>query len=226
VATKKRSPTIGRSALRRALRDLDPPSQTEMLDAAIDLLSDAQLARLVASCIDLATLAPPAPVSGLLDDVKRFEAEALAGGYYEPVSVNSRNFMHVSRGTTAFISDCLRLLGRCVTEARDAPTAATAEAFERIFALLAVLDDDPDGAIVFFADEPGAWQVGVDWLAAVSAWLSVLAATATPTDYAERAQGVIERHGEPRRRSKLVAAARTAASDAQRGALDALRRAR
>jgi hypothetical protein len=51
----------------------------------------------------------------------------------------------------------------------DGAIATVREAFELLFALLRRLDRDPD-SVVFFADEGGSWQVGVDWRPALAAY--------------------------------------------------------
>jgi predicted RNase H-like HicB family nuclease len=89
-------------------------------------------------------------------------------------------------------------------------------AFEVVFNLLRRIDDGED--IVFFADEGGSWQVGVDWKVVFSAWFACLAQTATPEEYARRVVQVIEDLDEPDQ-AKHMAEARRAAMPAHRRAL-------
>ncbi|MEW6751818.1 MAG: hypothetical protein AB1505_12700 [Candidatus Latescibacterota bacterium] len=76
--------------------------------------------------------------------------------------MNSKNFMNKSAGTEAFIAEFDRLAGKCVRAAAKGPRAPVRQALELLLALLRRIDEDPD-RVVFFADEAGSWQVGVNW---------------------------------------------------------------
>ncbi len=136
-----------------------------MLDEAIELLPSTKLYVLAQKYLDLKRLRPDtknATKRNLLADVKTFERASLAGEYYDSFDVNSKNFMEKSRGTTNWIAECRRLLDRCVTHAQTGDPARVCQAFGIIFGLLGRLDEGRDD-VVFFTDEGGAWQVGVDW---------------------------------------------------------------
>ena len=60
--------------------------------------------------------------------------------------------------------------------------------------------------VVLFADEGGSLQVGVDWDTILPSWLKVLAATATPEEYARSVKAVIQRHF-PHGRDKMLGVA-------------------
>ncbi len=45
--------------------------------------------------------------------------------------------------------------------------------------------------IVFFADEAGSWQVGVDWREVLPAWFKCLRQTAEPEEYARSVVGIV-----------------------------------
>lgn len=48
--------------------------------------------------------------------------------------------------------------------------------------------------LLFFADEGGAWQVGVDWRNVLPAWFRVLSATVGPSEYAQRITTVLKHY--------------------------------
>jgi hypothetical protein len=50
-----------------------------------------------------------------------------------------------------------------------------------LFGLLNHIDKGRDD-VIFFEDEGGAWQVGVDWARVLPVWFKVLAATAGPEE--------------------------------------------
>lgn len=192
-----------------------------MLDDAIDLLPPAKLVKLVGSYLDLKQLLPDAPgKKNLLADVRAFDTASRAGKYYESFNVNSKNFMEKSTGTRAFIADCNRLLDRCVTQAPKGDAAEIREAIEIILGLLRYIADCNDD-VIFFADEAGSWQVGVDWPKVLPALFSCLSRTTEPGEFARRVVEAVDefdRHN----RWKHMTAARRVSTAAQRKALRAL----
>lgn len=177
---------IDRDKLRSAVCRLDNDRIRNMLDDAIGMLPPAKLEKLAGQYLDCNSLQASGPTcADVLAEVKAFEKASRAGKYYESFAVNSKNYMEVSGGTRAWIAECTRLLDRCVKAGGKGNPAETYGAFERIFALLARIDECMDD-IVFFADEGGSWQVGVDWPKVFSAWFACLAAVAEPDEYARR----------------------------------------
>ena len=163
-----------------------------------------------------------APKPNLLSDAKRFEKASLAGEYYESFGVNSRNYREQSAGTSEWIAEYRRLLDRCVISAREDNPAEVREAMNILFGLLDHLDQGRDD-VIFFADEGGSWQVGVDWANVLPAWFKVLAATVGPQEYAERITTLLSRHYSYGRDKMLVVARRIATPD-QRKALAEVKR--
>jgi hypothetical protein len=86
-----------------------------------------------------------------------------------------------------------------------------------LFELLAQLDTGDD-EIIFFADEAGSWQVGIDDEKVLPAYFASLAAVAEPEEYAARVAEVIEER-DSYASEKFLKAARKAANGAQRKAL-------
>ena len=89
--------------------------------------------------------------------------------------------------------------------------------FELLFPLLRKLDEEPDD-IIFFADEGGLWQVGVEWESVLPAYFRSLAALATPEEYARDATSAIRDFADQDQK-RFLGAARRAATAAQRRAL-------
>lgn len=214
---------IDRDKLRAAIRKLGPEYVFYMLDDAIDLLSPAKLHKIAGKYLDLRSLRPEGnegTKANLLADVKAFEKASWAGEYYESFSINSRNCTEQSAGTTAGIAECRRLLGRCVAEAKKSNNAAVQEAFDILFGLLDCIDEGNDD-VIFFADEGGSWQAGVDWDKVLPLWFKVLSATTAPERYAERITFVLERHYNHGRDVMLAVAGEIATSDQRRALADA-----
>ncbi|HOB98627.1 MAG TPA: hypothetical protein PKM43_07765 [Verrucomicrobiota bacterium] len=211
---------IDRDKLRAAIRKLGNQHIFYMLSDAIDLLPPAKLHKIAKKYLHLERLRPDAEEatrSSLLADVKRFEKASLAGEYYESFDVNSRNCTEQSSGTSAWIAEHGRLLDRCVTDIKKSDPAEVREAMDILFGLLDHIDECNDD-IVFFADEAGSWQVGVDWARVLPVWFKVLSATAGPEEFAGRITALLSNHycyG----RDKMLAIARRTATPDQRKAL-------
>ncbi len=216
----RQSIEIDRSKLRAAVRKLAKEHVFYMLDDAIDLLPPSKLHKIARKYLDLKRLRPDgekATKSSLLADVKAFEKASLAGEYYESFNVNSKNYMEQSTATTAWIAKCSGLLDRCVTQEKKGDPAEVRQAFDIVFGLLDHIDEGDDD-VIFFADEGGSWQVGVDCDRVLPPWFKVLSATATPEEYAGRITALLEHHYNYGR-DKMFAVARKTATPDQRKAL-------
>jgi hypothetical protein len=135
----------------------------------------------------------------------------------ESFMVDSKNYMEQSTGTTAWIAEYRRLLDRCVAEEKRGSLDDIQQAFDTLFGLLDYIDECNDD-VIFFADEGGSWQVGVDWDRVLPPWFRVLSTTATPKEYAERIDSLLVHHYNYGR-DKMLAVDRKAATPEQRKAL-------
>lgn len=218
---RRPSQRIDKDKLRARLRVIGDEYVYYMLDDAIDLLTEGKLVSLVKKYIRLDDLRPDT-VEGmsLLDRVRRFETESLARKYYQAFDVNSKNCTKKSAGTTSWISTFRHLLDECTQAARPGAPTEVLQCFDILFGLLDKVDDFRVD-IIFFADEHGSWQVGVDWDRVLPSWFAVLAATAEPRDYAQRVGTLVDRHC-GYKRDKLLAVAARAATPEQREALASL----
>jgi hypothetical protein len=104
-----------------------------------------------------------------------------------------------------------------VSNAKKSNPAEVREAMAILFGLLDHIDECLDD-VIFFADEGGSWQVGVDWAKLLPIWFKVLSATAEPEEYAKRIKDMLSRHYSYGRDKMLALARRTATPD-QRKAL-------
>lgn len=214
---------IDREKLRAAVRTLKREYAFHMLIDAIELLPQAKLHTLAKKYLDLDRLLPDPDQTGtpsLLADVKRFQQASLAGEYYESFSVNSRNCTEQSAGTSAWMAEFLLLLDRWRMDARTLAPGEAREAGEILFGLLDRIDECCDD-IIFFADEGGSWQVGVDWAGVLPVWFKVLSATAEPAEYARRVTSMLARHYK-HGGDKMLSIARRSATADQRKALAAV----
>lgn len=220
--TMARKPVqVDRDKFRAQVRKLGNEYIFSILDEAIEVLSQPKLHKIAKKYLDLKQLCPDAEKAArpcLLTEVRRFEKASLDGQYYESFDVNSRNCMEKSPGTCAWIADHLRLLDRCVINAKKGNPAEVCAAMNILFGLLDHIDQGHDD-VIFFADEGGSWQVGVDWPRALPVWFKVLAATAEPEEYAGRITALLSHHCHYDR-DKMLAIARRTATIEQRNALN------
>lgn len=203
--------------LRVAIQGLSDEQVRYIIEEAIDMLPQAKLIKLVKPFVDPAQLRPDRRARGrLLAEVRAFEKASLADEYYETFNVNSKNYREKSAGTRTWIAEYQRLLARCVAEAARSDPVEVGQAFDILFALLDRIDEDPDH-VVFFADEGGSWQVGVDWEKVLPAWFACFAATAEPQEYVQRVRDAIAEHVDYDR-ANYLAKARKVATPEQRKA--------
>lgn len=203
--------------LRERLRVIGDEQRFYILNEAIEILPEPALVQIVGRYLQLGDLRPDPEMSkqSLLDEVKRFDAAARAGHYYESFNVNSKNCMDKSAGTVAFIANFTRLLDRSVTASGNSDRAEVRTVMETLFALhryIAECNDD----VIFFADEGGAWQICVDWLTVLPAWFRCLARTADALEFARLVDETIEEFDPQSRSTHLATAGRIATAPQRR----------
>jgi hypothetical protein len=204
--------------LRVALRRMSRRNLLMVAERAIEIVPRAKIGALVGGMVRLDQLGEgKRGAAPLLDEVRKFHEASLRGEYYESFGVNSKNFMDKSEGTEAFIAEFERLVGKCVRAAEKGPRPPVREAFELLFALLRRIDEDPD-SVVFFADEAGSWQVGVDWRETLPAYFHCLAEGASGDDFAREVDRAITDFADYERPRHLTAARRVANAE-QKAAL-------
>lgn len=178
-------PAIDREKVRAEVRKLDGTGLLVMLDRAIDRLPEEAFPEIIKDYIrpkDIVADGSEPP--DLLHTIRRFHREAMAGRYYQDFDVNWRNCTEMSRGTQTFIAEHSRLVDACLKAEWDGDTETAREGLRLLLDLLREIDRCRI-EIVFFADEGGSWQVGVDWNVVLPAWFRCLSPDADPYDWAE-----------------------------------------
>lgn len=215
-------PPVGRSAIDLeklcvALRRLSRGNLLTVAERAIEIVPKAKLRALVGDMVQIDELAEgkSGPAS-LLEEVRKFHDASLRGDYYESFNVTSKNYMDKSEGTEAFIAEIDRLLGKCINAATKGPRATVRTAFELLLAVLRRIDEDSD-SVIFFADEGGVWQVGVDWRPTLAAYFQCLAESSSGEEFARAVDLAISVASSDR--PKHMAAARRVANAEQKAVL-------
>ncbi len=163
---------------------------------------------------------PPEPVDGkrLLDEVEQFQRQSLAGMYYEPFDINSKNWMHVPEETKEWFEQLGDLL--------QASTQLTAQedhlhAVACFGVLYDLIDAMESGEEVVFGDEIGGWMIPGDEKIYIAAYMTSLAATATPEEFTAAALPVIQRDSWQSFATQAYPAAIRVANEAQKEHLEA-----
>ena len=204
--------------LRVALRRMSRGNLLTIAERAIEMVPRTRLGALVGDVVRLDQLAEgKRGAAPLRDEVRKFHDASLRGEYYDSFDVNSKNFMDRSEGTEEFSAEFDRLIGKCVRAAATGPHPAAREAFELLFALLRCINEDPD-SVIFFADEAGSWQVGVDWREVLPAYFRCLADGTPGEDFAREVDRAISDFANYER-PRHLAAARRVANPEQKAAL-------
>ena len=124
----------------------------------------------------------------LLEPVREFTEAALRGEFYVGAS---RNIPDPSGATYDFEAQLDLSFDRCVTEAVNGNPVEVCEAYELLFDLLREIDKF-ERDIVFFADEGGVWQFGINWQRVLPGYIQSLAKTVSAEDLERQATAVIE----------------------------------
>ncbi len=214
-------PAIDPDRLRVAIRRMKRDQLLDLLDGAIDLVPKSRLAELSSGFFPAESLVASKPKKqALLVEVRAFHTAAMRGDYYESFNVNSKNFMDQSEGTQHFIAEFERIMRRCVNAVDEVPAGELREAFDLMLSILRHIDQGNDD-VVFFADEAGSWQVGVDWRTTLPAYFKCLAGCAEAEEFARLAFGAVHDFADYDR-AKVLTEARRVASKEQKAALNKL----
>jgi len=133
-----------------------------------------------------------APVDGrkLLRAIKKFQRESLAGTYYAPFNMNSKNYMFIPPETEAWFDRLGELLATSVQLTKQQDFQLATACFGILFELIDVMES---GEEIVFADEYGSWMIPGDEKHYVAAYLKSLAATTTPEGFVAVALPLIRR---------------------------------
>ena len=127
----------------------------EILDRAFDEMPP-KMQRAV--FLELIQKSRPAKLDGrsLLEDVEEFHRDSLAGRYYEPFDINSKNFTHIPEGTDEWCDRIADLLKQTMQLTSQGDHAWAVKCFDLLFNLLEKMEY---GEEIVFADEMGSWMI-------------------------------------------------------------------
>lgn len=205
--------------VRAELRSLRRGDLLKIAERATLLLPRAELEGLLGDFMKLdVNVERESPQVPLIEDVQKFYRESLEGRYLDEIEAKAKHRLEHSRGTDAFMAELDRLLRQCVHLSTLGPSTSACEAFELLFRLLRYIDEGHDD-VVFYSDEPGSWQLGIDWPMVLPAYFRCLAESVSATDFASTVDAVIRAFAE-HERPRYMNAAHQAVNTAQNALSD------
>lgn len=161
--------------------------------------------------------APPVNAQELRQRVTSFHADSVAGKYYAPFEVNSKNYTHVPEKTTQWFDLLNDLLADSTQLSAQGQHAMAAECFGLLYDLIKQIEQ---GEEIVFADELGMWMLPGDEKPYLAAYVASLAAVSTPEEFTATVVPLMRRERASSRAHVYDAAVRVA-NKAQSAALKA-----
>jgi hypothetical protein len=158
---------------------------------------------------------PLSEVNGdeLLEDIKIFHSESLAGYYYEPFQIDSKNFSDIPEETEEWFEKLGDFLKESMRLTEQGKHSIAIECFKILYELIEKMEE---GQEIVFADEIGSWMIPGDEKEYINAYLSASAAITTPEEYAEIAIPLIRRDSYSSLVNKTYSSAIKLASEKQK----------
>lgn len=199
------------------LATCDPSALLNLLSAAYDAMGHDQRQAVFGQP---AKAQPPAPVDGeaLLDEVAEFRRASLAGEYYAPFAINSKNYMHIPEETKEWFDRLGDLLQASVQLTAQGDHLYAVACFDALYELIHTLER---GDEIVFADEIGSWMIPGDEKQAIAAYMASLAAVTAPDEFTKAALPLIQRDSRQSFATQAYASAARVATEAQRAHLEA-----
>lgn len=208
---------MDRQRLFKALADEERTVLLELLASAYDRMEIDQRNSVFGKYVEAL---PPEPVDGeiLLDEIELFQQASLAGHYYEPFSINSKNWTHIPEGTKMWfeeLGDYLKA-SRQLTMQEDHLHAVAC--FGILYELIHTMER---GEEIVFAEEIGSWMIPGDEKTYLAAYMTSLAATMSPEEFTEATIPIIQRDSWHSLAAQAYESALRAADEEQRARLEA-----
>lgn len=207
---------MNKTQLFEFLETYDPPALLRLLSAAYDAMGHDQRQAVFGR---LAKTQPPAQVDGevLLGEVEEFRRESLAGIFYAPFAINSKNWTHVPEETKEWFECLGDLLQASAQLTLQGDHLHAVVCFGILYELIHAMER---GEEIVFGDEIGSWMIPGDEKQTIAAYMTSLAATATPDEFTVVALPLIQRDSWQSFTTQAYAAAVRVASESQRTHLE------
>lgn len=163
---------------------------------------------------------PPEPVGGesLLIRIEVFKEHSLAGYYYEPFAINSKNWTYVPEKTKEWFEEMGDYLKASCQLTKQGDHLHAVACFEILYELIEAVDS---GEEIVFAEEIGSWMIPIREKEFLADYMTSMAATMTPEEFTEAAIPLIKRDSWHSMAAQAYESAIRVANEEQRARLEA-----
>ncbi len=154
----------------------------------------------------------------LRKEIDQFRRDSLAGQYYAPFNVNSKNFMEVPEATEEWCDSFARFVADASRLTAQGEHGHAVACFAMLYELLEAVDS---GEEIIFAEEAGSWMIPTEEKEWLKTYLTSLAATATPEAFTAAALPMLKRDSSESFVNRVHASAQKVANPQQKAHLQA-----
>ncbi|MBD2364669.1 hypothetical protein H6G36_26445 [Anabaena minutissima FACHB-250] len=126
----------------------------------------------------------------IIKESKKFYKDSLAGAYYAPFDINSKNFSHIPQETEEWFEKLGDLLQSSCQLTKQKEHTSAVESFKILYELITKMED---GEEIIFADEYGSWMIPGNENEFMDAYISSLAEVKKPEEYTTIVISLIKR---------------------------------
>jgi hypothetical protein len=126
----------------------------------------------------------------LLREVEKFREESLAGEFYAPFDINSKNLTHVPAETEEWFNRLADFLKAATALVAIGDYHSAVNAFDVLYELI---DAMKSGDEIVFGDEIGSWMIPIREEECVAAYLKAVAQIENPVGFANAAIEMLRR---------------------------------
>jgi hypothetical protein len=161
----------------------------DYLHAAFDIM-DAKQRRAVFADVGRSLATSARDGRELQEEIEEFHRDSLAGEYYAPFNVNSKNYRNVPKKTQEWCDRFASFVAQACKLAGSEEHSQAVCCFALLYELLEAVDS---GEVIIFAEEAGSWMISTDEKAWLKTYLTSLAASATPAQFTAATIPMMER---------------------------------
>jgi hypothetical protein len=118
----------------------------------------------------------------VIKESEQFYKDSLAGIYYAPFDINSKNFSHIPEETEEWFEKLGELLQASTQLTKQEEHSSAVKSFKILYELI---DKMEDGEEIIFADEYGSWMIPGNEKEFLDSYISSLSKVKTPEEYTQ-----------------------------------------
>jgi len=126
----------------------------------------------------------------VIKESEKFYEDSLAGLYYAPFNINSKNFSHIPEETEEWFEKLGDLLKSSTQLTKQSEHSSAIKSFQILYELI---DKMEDGAEIIFAEEYGSWMIPGDEKEFLDSYIASLSKVKTSQEYTQIVIPLIKR---------------------------------